>query len=89
VNNVLGKLDTLFKGIDAIEAIAKQALGDTSKDAFEALHVIAVVVGTLREGFADKLTVEQVEAEIKSLRKTLLDNDEAADQALHDKFDKT
>ena len=85
---IFNKLGTAIDALDAIEGIAKQVLGNKAEDAFEALHIIAVIVDALKSGFKGKLTVEEVQAEIKSLRKTILDNDAAADQALHDKFDK-
>jgi hypothetical protein len=85
----LDKLSTLAHSIEAIESIAKEVLGDTSKDAFEALHIIAVIIDAVRSGFHDKLSVEDVRKEIKTLRATLQNNDAAADQALHDKFDKS
>jgi hypothetical protein len=85
--NFLGKLRALFHGVDVIEQLARQALVDNKLDAVEALHFIAGLIDTLRSGFADKLTVEAVEAEIKNLHKAMLGNDVAADKALDDKFD--
>jgi hypothetical protein len=87
-HEALNKLGTIVHGLDAIEGIAKLVLGNPAQDAFEALHVIAVIVDTVRAGFHDKLTAEAVEKEITSLRITITGNDAAADQALNDKFDK-
>jgi hypothetical protein len=84
----LDKLKALFHGIDVIEQLAKQALVDNKFNAVEALRLIAGLIDTMRSGFADKLTIEAVEAEIQALCKALLGNDAAADKALDDKFDK-
>ena len=86
---ILDKLSAVFDGIEAIEAIAKPLVGATTADkAFEGLHIIATIIDTLKAGFAGKLTAEQVAHEIKNLHQAVLLNDTAADQALHDKFDK-
>ena len=88
--NMLDKLGTLAHGLEAIEGIAKTTLGDKSKDAFEALHVISVIIDTLRNGLHNNtVTAASVDAGITFLQQALLDNDTAADQALHDKFDKS
>lgn len=86
--DVLDKLGTTIDAIEAIEGVAKHVLGDSTKDAFEALHVIAVIVDALKSGWKDKLTVAEVQTEIKNLRQTLLDNNAAADAALREKFAK-
>jgi hypothetical protein len=88
-HSALDKLGSAIHAIDAIEQITKQILGEDAEDAIEALHIIAVIIDTVRAGFEDKLTAKNVEDEILSLRRTILNNDTAADQALHDKFDKT
>jgi len=88
-HGALDKLGSAIHALDSIEQIAKQILGDEASDAFEAVHIIAVIIDTVRAGFEDKLTVGHVEEEIQSLRKTIVSNDAAADQALHDKFDTT
>jgi hypothetical protein len=87
-HNALDKLGSAIHALDAIEAIAKQVGGGPAKEVFEAIHIIAVIVDTVRAGFEDKLTVKNVEDEILSLRKTILDHDIAFDLALHNKFDK-
>ena len=86
-HSALDKLSNVIHGIDAIEGIAKHVLGDSTQDAFEALHVIAVIIDTVRAGFHEKLTPEMVDKEIASLRATILGNDAAADAALNRKFD--
>lgn len=87
-HSALDKLSNVIHGIDAIESVAKHVLGDSTQDAFEALHVIAVIIDTVRAGFHEKLTPENVEKEIQSLRTTIIGNDIAADAALDKKFDK-
>lgn len=86
--SVVDKLGTAFDAIEAIESIAKQVLGNETKDAFEAMHIVAVIIDTLKSGFKGKLTIEEIQTEIKNLRTTLLDNDAAADATLHARFDK-
>jgi hypothetical protein len=88
-HDALDKLSSAIHAIDAIEQIAKQTLGNEAKDAFEAVHIIAVIIDTVRAGFDGKLTVADVKAEIISLHKTISDNDAAADKALDEKFDKS
>jgi hypothetical protein len=87
-HSAFDKLGSAVHALDAIEQIAQQTLGDGVKDALEAVRIITLIIDTVRAGFDDKLAVKDVENEIKALRKTLLDNDTVADQALHDKFDK-
>jgi len=84
---ILDKIGTSLDALDAIGSIARQVAGKKGEEAIEALHIIAVIVDTVKEGFKGKLTVGEVQAEIKSLHKTIADDDLAADQALHDKFD--
>jgi hypothetical protein len=88
---IFNKLGTAFDALDAIEGVAKDALGanKTVTVAFEALHVISGMIAVLKAGFKGKLTVEEVQEEIKQLHLKTTANDAAADQALHDKFDKT
>jgi hypothetical protein len=84
----LDKLSTIVHGLDAIEGVAKHVLGDSTQNAFEALHVIAVIIDTVRAGLHEKLTVEEVQKEIQSLRVTIAGNDATANAALDKKFDK-
>lgn len=84
----LNKLGNIVSGLDAIDSIAKRVLGGELKNALEAVNVISSIVEAIRAGFDGTLTAEAVHEEIKALRTTILSNDDAADQALRDKFGK-
>lgn len=53
-----------------------------------ALATISNIVGTLQHGLDGKTTPDAVASELDALRAQLLNNDDAADAELREKFDK-
>lgn len=71
--------------IDGLELI--QSLTGVGGDkAAAALRSIDKVVASLRDGLDGKTTPDVVAHELDALRASLLNNDDAADAALRDKF---
>lgn len=79
------KLRTIGRGLDAIDAVAKWALADDKRDAFETLHTIAVMIDTLRGMCAGKISAAETEAEILTIWISLVGTIETA--GVDQKFD--
>jgi hypothetical protein len=72
--------------VDGLNAIAMAAGGATAATAGGVLTVVRVILATLEEGFAGKITPERVREELEKLRSNMATNDADADKALEDKF---
>lgn len=75
-------------GCDALDIIAKLVGGATAGTSASVVTVLRIILKTVSEGYEGKVTVEKVRAEIQKFADDLAVNDEAADQALKDKFKK-
>jgi hypothetical protein len=78
------RLGTIGEALEAIEQIAKHAIHSSPADALVAAKVIAVIVDTVRLGLNGELEPDAVEAEIASLRCTVL-----GDERIDAKFDRS
>lgn len=79
LDDALDKLETVGHGIAAIEDLAKWALADERRDAYEALHTIAVIVDTLRGAFEGKISATDTQEEIAVLKQALVGPDHKFD----------
>lgn len=75
-------------GAEVLAVIFQLVGGASTGTAASVITVVRVILDKLKEGYEGKLTVEQVRAEMKQLTDSLVANDEAADRALDDKFNK-
>jgi hypothetical protein len=71
VNNEIDKFAAMGHGLEAIEDIAKWSLDADKRDS-EAIHTIATIADTLRGMFRGKISAQDAEDEISTLRHTLL-----------------
>ncbi len=88
IANTLRKAADLYEtAVEALQVISK--LTKTTKDdkAVEVLKVVAIAVDTALAGFDGKVTTKDVNAALAKLKDSIKENDDKADQALHDKFD--
>jgi hypothetical protein len=67
MSTVADRFRTTGRGLDAMDAVAKWALADDKRDAFETLHTIAVMIDTLRGMYAGKISAAETEAEILTI----------------------
>lgn len=73
IRDRLAPLVTVGNALDGIDAVARHVLADEKRDAYEAAHVIATMVDTLRGYFDGKISADDTEHELYVLRQSILE----------------
>jgi len=79
-NDDLDRLAAVGHAVEAIEDIAKWGAAN-EKQGGDALHTIATIADTLRGMFERKITAQDTEEEIATLRHTLIGVDDRFDRS--------